>query len=122
MALPGAPPPPEPAGSGSAPPPAARVVVRVDAELAELIDEFLANRRVDARVIPELLGDGDYESVWRRGHNLKGVGAAYGFTFLTELGEQLESAAQSPDPEAVRRCVAALEDYLARLDVQVDER
>ena len=122
MALPGAPPPPEPAGSGSAPPPAGRVVVRVDAELAELIDGFLANRWVDARVIPELLADGDYEAVWRRGHNLKGVGAAYGFEFLTELGAQLESAARRPDPEAVRRCVAALEDYLARLDVRVEER
>jgi len=77
---------------------------------------------VDARVIPELLVDGDYDAVWTRGHNLKGAGTAYGFEFLTELGAQLETAAGSPDPEAVRRCVATLEDYLARLDVRLEER
>src|SRR5215204_1432283 len=89
-----------------------RIVVTVDAELAELIDEYLANRRADVRTISELLAAGDYEAVWGRGHNMKGVGAAYGFEYLTELGAELETAARRQDEGELRRCLASLEDYL----------
>ena len=102
-------------------PPNGRIVVTVDAELAELIDEYLANRRADVRTIGELLAAGDYEAVWGRGHNMKGVGAAYGFEYLTELGAELETAARRQDDGELRRCLAALEDYLDRLDVRYEE-
>ena len=92
MTAPGAPPPPEPLPS--APPPAGRIVVRVAAELAPLIDEYLANRRADVRVIADLLTAGDYEGIWDVGHNMKGAGAAYGFAYLTDLGAVLEEASR----------------------------
>ena len=98
-----------------------RIVVTLDAELAELIDEYLANRRADVSTITELLAAGDYESIWGRGHNMKGVGAAYGFEYLTELGAEFEAAARREDEGDVRRCLAALEDYLDRLDVRFEE-
>lgn len=96
------------------------VVVRVDADLAELIDEYLAHRSDDARAIPRELAAEDFPGIWRQGHNLKGVGSAYGFDSLTDLGAVLEAAAQRRDSAGVRRSVAALADYLARLDVRVD--
>ena len=102
-------------------PAAGRIVVSLDAELAELIDEYLANRRADVRTIAELLAAGDYEAIWGRGHNMKGVGAAYGFDYLTELGAELEAAARRQDDGEVRRCLASLEDYLDRLDVRFEE-
>ncbi len=117
-----APQPLAPPASGDAPPapPPGRVVVRVDADLAELIDEYLAHRADDARAILGELAAGDYPGIWRRGHNMKGVGAAYGFDYLTDLGAALEAAARRRDGDAAARCAGALTDYLARLDVRVD--
>jgi HPt (histidine-containing phosphotransfer) domain-containing protein len=103
------------------PPPGERVVVFIEAELAELIDEYLGNRRADALAIPTELAAEDYSSLRRRGHNLKGDGAAYGFDYLTELGASLEAAAIRRDAETVRGCAVALIDYLSRLDVQPEE-
>ena len=119
MTASGAPPPPEPLPS--APPPAGRIVVRVAAELAPLIDEYLANRRADVRVIADLLTAGDYEGIWDLGHNMKGAGAAYGFAYLTDLGAVLEEVSRCRDATEVGRCVADLDDYLARLDVRFEE-
>ena len=114
-------PPAPPAEDGApAPPPGERVVVRIDADLAELIDEYLAHRADDARALSGELESGDYPGIRRRGHNLKGVGAAYGFDYLTDLGAALEAAALRRDGDVVRRCTAALATYLARLDVRVD--
>ena len=67
------------------------------------------------------LAAGDYESIWSRGHNMKGVGAAYGFEYLTDLGAEFEAAARRQDDGELRRCLAALEDYLDRLDVRFEE-
>ncbi len=118
---------PEPvssAGSGQLvpdPPPGERIVVYVEAELTELIDEYLENRRADALAIPTELAAEDYSSLRRRGHNLKGDGAAYGFDYLTALGASLEAAAIRRDADTVRGCGVALADYLSRLAVQPEE-
>ena len=121
-ASPGAPPPPSSGGAGPAPPSAGPVVVHVDPELADIVNRFVASRWADTRDIPALLADGDYDAIWTRGHQLKGNGTAFGFGFLSELGVQLGAAARSRDPDAVRRCVSSLEDYLARLHVRLEER
>ena len=99
--------------------PGARVVVDVEPELAGLVDGYLAHRRAEAQALPGALGAGDYAAIWRHGHHLKGSGAAYGFTFLSEVGAALEAAAQRCDADAVRRGAAALHDYLTRLDVRL---
>jgi HPt (histidine-containing phosphotransfer) domain-containing protein len=96
-------------------------VVYVEPELAELVDGYLAHRRAEARALPGALRAGDYADLWRRGHQLKGAGAAYGFAFLSEVGAALEAAARHRDAGAVRRAAAALRDYLARLDVRLQQ-
>ena len=121
MAAPGAPPPHDPAPSSPESPGRERLVVTVEAELAPLIEEYLANRRADVGAILTLLAAADYQGIWERGHNLKGVGAAYGFPFLSDLGATLEAAARRRDSAEVRRGAAALEDYLARLDVRLED-
>lgn len=115
--------PTAPAASSDGPPalpPPGRVIINVDADLAELIDEYLAHRSDDARAIPQELMAEDYPGIWRRGHNMKGVGSAYGFDYLTDLGAALEAAARRRDSVVVWRCAEALTDYLARLDVRVE--
>ena len=51
------------------------------------------------------------------GHNMKGVGSSYGFPPITEIGRGLEAAALAGAKEEIRKQVAALADYLERVEL-----
>ena len=53
----------------------------------------------------------------RAGHDLRGSGTAYGFAAISQIGRSLESAAGRQAADEIRRQIAALEDYLARVKV-----
>ena len=94
-----------------------RILVEVDADLADLIPGFLDNRRADVRRLREALDADDRDSLRRIGHSLKGVGGGYGFDTITDLGLDIESAAIGGDLPAARAHVDALADYLQQVDV-----
>ena len=48
---------------------------------------------------------------------MKGAGGGYGFDEITNLGAAIERAALAGDAGAVEAATAALEDYLARVDI-----
>jgi HPt (histidine-containing phosphotransfer) domain-containing protein len=81
----------------------------VDPVLADLIPEFLENRRKDLRQLDEALVGADWKTVHRLGHNMKGSGRAYGMDEITTLGARLEEAASRRDEVAVETLVTALE-------------
>ncbi len=85
-----------------------RAHTRVDADLAELIPGYLANRRRDVEAIAVALEHADYENVRHLGHNMKGSGAGYGFDRISEIGASLEQAAVGRELEQIRLCAAEL--------------
>jgi len=95
-------------------------VVRVDAGLAPLVPGFLENRRTDLESIASALARADYDDVRIVGHNMKGSGAGYGFTRITELGASLEQAAGRCEPEEIRARAAELGRYLDGLHVKYE--
>jgi HPt (histidine-containing phosphotransfer) domain-containing protein len=95
-----------------------RIVVHVDAEIAEMVPGFLDNRHADVQTIRAALDAGDLPSIRRLGHNMKGAGAAYGFDWITENGAALERAALATDAAAIRGYTDALADYLERVEVE----
>jgi PAS domain S-box-containing protein len=95
-------------------------VVRVDADLAELVPGFLENRRADLDAIASALARADYENVRILGHNMKGSGAGYGFNRITELGASLEQAAGRCESEEIRARAAELSGYLDGLHVKYE--
>jgi two-component system sensor histidine kinase/response regulator len=95
-------------------------VVRVDADLAELVPGFLENRRTDLDAIASALARADYENVRILGHNMKGSGAGYGFNRITELGASLEQAAGRCESEEIRARAAELSRYLDGLHVKYE--
>ena len=97
-----------------------KIIVHVDPDLEELVPGFLDNRRRDVGTVREALEKGDWESIRITGHSMKGAGGGYGFDAVTEYGARLEQAAVAGDPAAVREAAAALEDYLARVQVVYD--
>jgi len=91
--------------------------VHVDEDLQDLIPEYLARRRAEVTAMEQALARGDHEAIRVIGHKLKGSGAGYGFAPITTLGGELEVAAKAGDTAAIARGVAALADYLARVEV-----
>lgn len=82
-------------------------------ELANLRTGYLENRSVDLDRLEFALKGGDFGTLDKIGHNLKGTGAAYGFGELTELGRSLEAAARSEDIGAAENLLDQMEAYIS---------
>ena len=97
-----------------------RIAVVIDADLKELIPDFLKNRTSDLEKLKKSSDDGDYESIRSIGHSLKGVGGGYGFMKITELGAELEKSAKMSDIDTIRRCISELQNYMEKLDISYE--
>ncbi len=97
--------------------PPRRVVVEADADLHELIPNFLAHKRGDLTAITAALERRDYAALAAFGHRIKGEGGGFGFNAISQFGEKLEQAARSKDAPAVQEHLNGLADYLNRVQV-----
>ena len=93
------------------------ILVRPNSRVADLIPGFLQNRRQDVIAMLSALDRDDFETVQRLGHDMKGAGGSWGFQAITDIGGDLEEAAQSADSDASRICVGELSRYLDRVEV-----
>lgn len=89
-----------------------RSLVATFPTLAARVPAFLQSRRRDVATLIDALDDGDFGTVARLGHNMKGAGASFGFQTITDLGAALELAAERGDADAARRRVGELASFL----------
>jgi signal transduction histidine kinase/HPt (histidine-containing phosphotransfer) domain-containing protein len=92
----------------------AEMPAQIPPDLADLAEDYLDNRRADAEALREAAQTGDFAGARRRGHNMKGSGAGYGFPQVSELGKRIESAADAGDAAAITRWADALAEYADR--------
>ncbi|MBK7827004.1 response regulator [Nannocystis sp.] len=83
--------------------------------LAARVPMFLQSRRQDVITMFDALARGDFETVERLGHCMKGAGASFGFQAITDIGAALEQVARSTDARASRDRVNELSRYLDRV-------
>ena len=95
-------------------------LVRVGSSLAGLVPGYLEGRRRDLATIAVALERSDYDNVRVLGHNMKGSGAGYGFSRITEIGASLEQSAIRCAPNEIRAGSAALVRYLDGLHVEYE--
>src|SRR5262249_17704881 len=84
-------------------------VVEIEAWLAHLIPQFLANRLDEVKRLREAVEARDFEGIRRIGHNLRGAAGGYGFMELEKLGARLEAAGRGEDDEEARACAEEIE-------------
>lgn len=94
------------------------ITVEVDRDLEDLVPGFLRNRENDVNSVRAAVAAGDLETTRRIGHTMKGSGGGYGFDFISQVGEDIETGAVDGDPEAIARALERLVDYLERLEVR----
>jgi CheY-like chemotaxis protein/HPt (histidine-containing phosphotransfer) domain-containing protein len=93
------------------------ITVAVPPGFEELLPGYLAARRQDVPEMLRLLAASDFDHLCILAHNMKGSGASYGFSGLTDLGAAMEQAAKQRDNTALNRHLAELRQYLDRVQV-----
>jgi HPt (histidine-containing phosphotransfer) domain-containing protein len=93
-------------------------VVQVDADLADLIPQYLNNRWADLRFARQLLSNGDYFLLSRMAHRVRGSAASYGFNELGTIAEVLEAVSDAQDHSAVAAQLDAFEAFLGSVRIQ----
>jgi len=68
-------------------------VVHVEPGMEDVVPGYLEKRRAEVEVYRTALAAGDFDTIKKLAHKMKGTGAGYGFPRLTELGGALEKAA-----------------------------
>ena len=96
------------------------ILVHVNPRFADLIPGFLHNHRQIAIDALDALERGDFETVERMGHGMRGAGSMYGFQAITDIGAALEQAAQTADTETSRKRVGELTKYLDCVEIVSD--
>ena len=89
-----------------------KIIVYVDADLEELVPEFIENRYEDIEKINECLDSNEIDEIQRLGHSMKGSGGGYGFHEITDLGGELEQAAVRGDKDKIDELNKKLAQYL----------
>ena len=93
------------------------LTVSIEKDLEVLVQRFLARKREDLDSARIALAAGDYETIRRIGHDLKGAGEGFGFPELSAFGAALESAAIARNERALGEQLTAVEQFLSRLRV-----
>jgi len=90
----------------------------VPKKLQHIVPMFLQNRQNDVKTLIAALDREDFETIQSIGHKMKGSGAGYGFSHLTEIGIQLETCASRQHAEAIQKSIAELSEYLENVEIK----
>jgi HPt (histidine-containing phosphotransfer) domain-containing protein len=77
-----------------------------------LLPRYLEHRARDVAALRRALDLGDFPSVSRIGHNLRGNGKSYGFPEVGAMGEALEAAASTKSAASILEQIESLEAWL----------
>ena len=82
-----------------------------------LLNQYLERRRADLTRLRKALEANDFGSIEISGHNLSGSGAAYGLETISQLGADLEQAAQAGQADRIRDLLNRLEQFVVGVTV-----
>lgn len=96
---------------------AGSITVLIDSELEDLIPGFIQSRHNDIKALQFAVESGDFETVERLGHSMKGNGAGYGFEGISAIGAALEMAGKEKNGPKSLDQIANLDLYLSNVVV-----
>jgi HPt (histidine-containing phosphotransfer) domain-containing protein len=91
--------------------------------MEDVVPAYLEKRRKDVQNYRQALADENFEALRMLGHKMKGTGAGYGFSVLTEIGSAVEEAALRKDAASIATGVDRLAWYAGNVKLDYpDER
>ena len=94
------------------------ILVVIDADMEDIVPGFLVNQKKEADKIEQALIAEDFEVVDRIAHNLKGLGAGYGFQGITDIGIKMREASQQKTELEI--LLAELRGYLNKVKISYE--
>jgi HPt (histidine-containing phosphotransfer) domain-containing protein len=95
-----------------------KIPIRVPQDIPrELVAEYLERCRNGLPLLEDAACQDRHEQARILGHRMKGTGAPYGFSRLTEIGARIEHAAAGRNGSALREHVAELAEYLGCVEI-----
>jgi HPt (histidine-containing phosphotransfer) domain-containing protein len=91
------------------------IVVRLDRMVADLLPGFMESCVRSASALRRAAEESEWAAARMIGHTLHGAGGGYGLYEVSNIGREMEIAAQRRDAPALRRLGERLADYLARM-------
>ena len=94
-----------------------KIKVEVDADLQDLIPQFLENRKKDLETLRGLVEKKDIEGLAALAHKIKGAAAGYGFAALSHYAAQIEVAAKKNDFTPIPQLVSEMKGHFENVEV-----
>jgi len=91
--------------------------VQVPVELSDLIPSYLESRRQEVVELQALLDQRNFSRLQKTGHKLRGSAGSYGFTELSEFGQEIEEGSIVEDERSIRGAILKIRIYLRNLDI-----
>jgi HPt (histidine-containing phosphotransfer) domain-containing protein len=92
--------------------------VQVEEGMEDLAPGYLEKRRAEVALYRAALSAGDFDSIRKIAHKMKGTGSGYGFPRLTELGGALEKSAIESDAAGVAQNLDQFAIYAERVRLE----
>lgn len=92
--------------------------VSIDADLQDLIPQFIENRKKDIEVLERLVENNDLTAIANLSHKIKGAAAGYGFHHLSELASKMEAAAKSLNSTPLADLVQEMKLHFLNIEIQ----
>ncbi|MFN2646002.1 MAG: hypothetical protein ABR570_13515 [Burkholderiales bacterium] len=91
----------------------------VPPELADLLPEFLNNRKTQLEALRHAMQARDFERLREHANSMIGVGAPYGFPDVSTLGRRIDVSARERDAATVADLIELYANYLANVRVEL---
>lgn len=95
--------------------------IMIDADLFPLAERYLKSKSQDVQLYFQWIQENDFDSIQFLAHQLKGVAGSYGFHQLSEIGEQIETAASQKNASVTSEHVARLALALQSIEIESNQ-
>lgn len=94
-----------------------KVKVEIDADLQDLVPQFVENRKKDLDSFDLLIQNNDLVALGQLAHKVKGAAAGYGFLQLSQLAADMEKAVKDSDQKVLPEILKKMRDHFLNIDI-----
>jgi HPt (histidine-containing phosphotransfer) domain-containing protein len=95
-----------------------KIEITIDLDLQDIVPGYLDSVKKDLIVLNDALKGSHFEKIETLGHRMKGVAISYGFSFLTDLGKEMELAAKEKNTKTLERSIKDITEYLDLIEIK----
>jgi hypothetical protein len=90
----------------------------VDSSIADLVPEYMQNRRKEVELLKRYLEEGDFDKIAGLAHRMVGVGTPYGFHHISSLAKVIHETARASDRDTVSSLIAEYAHYVKHVTIK----